>query len=218
MSETFEKPKGFKKKLENFWYHYKIAVMLGAFFLASFTVLAVDYLKKKEPDMILSYVSQTYANEAQFKRVEDKLKDIIGDVNGDDRKTLVYSLMVIREKSISNYDIDKQQQFNYSFLNNNSRLYIIEDTFFMQKQDFFEPLEGILPEESLKGGLKNKEGQICAIPLAGNTVAAEMSFDRPELYIAVKRIIESEKDRAFVNEQHEKAKEVLRYIVEEGEK
>lgn len=218
MSETFEKPKGLKKKLENFWYHYKIAVMIGAFFLASITILAVDYLKKREPDMTLCYVSETYANEVQFKRIEDKFKEIIGDINGDGRETLVYSLMVIREKSISNYDVDKQQQFNYSFLHNSSRLYIIEDTFFMQKQDFFEPLEGVVAEEYLTDGLKNKEGEICAIPLSGNTVAAEMSFDRPELYIAVKRIIESEKNAPFIREQHEKAKEVLRYIVEEGKK
>ena len=80
MSETFEKPKGFKKKLENFWYHYKIAILVGAFLAASATFLAVDYLKKREPDMILCYVSETYGDTTQFMRIEDKLKEIVGDI------------------------------------------------------------------------------------------------------------------------------------------
>ncbi len=212
MAETFEKPKGFKKKLENFWYHYKAAVLIVAFFVFSATYLAVDYLRKKEPDMVLAYVSETYGDQTQFLRVEEELKQVIGDVNGDGRKQLNYRLIVIRE-DFTSYDVDKTQHFNYSFLDKNARLFIIEDKFFEQKKDYFEPLKGIVPDELLEGGLKNDAGEVCAIPLLESAVAEKMDFARPELYVGIKRMIDTEKHEKLVPLQHEKSKEVIRYIM-----
>lgn len=216
MAEKYEKPKGFRKKLENIWYHYKITILICAFFVISISFLATDYIKKQDPDMVLTYVGEAYGDQTQFKRVEDSLKEVIGDVNGDGRKQLNYRLIVIRN-DWTTYDVDKKQHFNYSFIDKDVRLYIIEDKFFEQKKPFFEPLEGIVPDEYLAGGLTNEEGQVCALPLVNSSVAAEMDFARPELYVGIKRIIDTEKDQKFVPEQFEKSKEVLRYIVT-GEK
>ncbi len=209
-----EKPKGFLKKLENFWYHNKIVVLIVLFFLCSVIYLGIDYFKKQDPDMTLAYVSETYGDQSQFARVEDRISQIVGDLNNDGKARLNYRLMVIRKGDITNYDVDKEQAFNYSFLDKNVRLYIIEDAFFTDRQLFFEPLEGILAEEHLAGGLKNQEGQVCAIPLAGSKVAETMDFNRPELYVGVKRILDTERSDKLVEKQHEKAKEVLQYIVE----
>ncbi len=212
-----EKPKGFKKKLENFWYHYSIVVCIALFFVASAVYLGIDVIKKRDPDMVLTYVSDTYGDETQFRRAEDAFFRIVGDLNGDGREKLNYRLIVIREKDITNYDVDMQQSFNYSFLDKDVRLYIIEDKFFAEKEAYFEPLEDILPEESLAGGLANAQGQVCALPLRDSAVAAKMHFDREELYVAVKRVMDTEKNDALVKAQHEKAKEVLQYIVEGDE-
>ncbi|MBE7024445.1 MAG: hypothetical protein E7408_00115 [Ruminococcaceae bacterium] len=212
-----EKPKGFFKKTENFWYHYKIVVLIVLFFLCSALFLTADYLKKKDPDMVLAYAGASYGDESQFARAEDAFKAIIGDLNGDGKIQLNYRFMFIRGENITSSDLDKQQGFNYSFLDKNVRLYIIEDALFSEKQLYFEPLEDILPAESLAGGLKNLEGQVCAIPLADKPVAEAMDFNRPELYVAVKRIMDPERNNELVHRQHEKAKEVLKYIAE-GEK
>ncbi len=212
MAETFEKPKGFKKKLENFWYHYSAVVIIVAFLVGTIAFLTVDFLKKKEPDMVLVYVGNTYGDQTQFIRVEEEMKSIIGDVNGDGREKLNYRLIVLR-KDLSSYDVDKDQQFNYAFLDKNARLFIIEDTHFDRKKEYFEPLEGILPAELLAGGLTNDEGQVCAVPLVGSKVAEEMDFARPELYVGIKRIIDTEKHEKFVSAQHEKSKDAIRYIM-----
>ncbi len=214
MSETFEKPKGFKKKLENFWYHNKIAVLLVLFFVASAVYLGVDMLKKQDPDMVLTYVSRTYGDETQFRRIEPTLFSIVGDLNGDGKTKLNYRLLFVRERDITNFDVDVEQAFNYSFLDKNVRLYFIEDALFADKQAYFEPLEEILPEAYLSGGLKNAEGQVCAVPLSESAAAEEMHMNRPEMYVAVKRIMDIEKHDSLCMEQHEKAKEILKYIVE----
>lgn len=214
-----EKPKGFKKKLENFWYHYKIVVLIVLFFVASALYLSWDVLKKQDPDMVLTYAAREYGDQSQFARAEEDFMEIIGDLNGDGKKRLNYRLLVIKEglTQLYSYGMDQQQAFNYSFLDKNVRLYIIEDEFFKEKQAYFEPVDGILPVEATEGGLQNEEGQICAIPLVDKPVAKRMHFDRPELYVAVKRIMDTEKNDSLVEKQHEKAKEVLKFIVEGDE-
>ncbi|MBE7063480.1 MAG: hypothetical protein IJN25_07065 [Clostridia bacterium] len=209
-----EKPQGFRKKIENFWYHYKIVVFIVLFFAFSATYLLIDVIQKQNPDMVLAYVSDTYGDESQFARAEDAISAIIGDINGDGTVKLNYRMMAIRDQNLLSYDVDREQGFNYSFLDKNVRLYIIKDIFFEDKKLFFEPLEGLVSEESLAGGLTNEDGEICAVPLAGKPVAETMDFSRPELYVGIKRIMDTEKHDKLVYTQHEKAKEVLKYIVE----
>ena len=217
MAETFEKPKGFKKKIENFWYHYKIPALLGLFFLGSALFLGIDVVKTKNPDMVVTYVSEKYGDESQFRRIEPEFYDILGDINGDGKTKVNYRLILMREKSFFNGGMDIEQSYNYSFLDKNVRLYFLEDAYFPARQAYFEPLEGILPEECLANGLKNEEGQVCAVPLAGTKAGKEMQMDRPEMYVAVKRIMDTEKRDSLVAVQHEKAKEIIKFMMEEDE-
>lgn len=209
-----EKPKGFRKKLENFWYHYKIVVLIVAFFACSAAFLITDAVKKRDPDMIIGYASETYGDESQFGRVESELFRIMGDINGDGKTKINYRLMVMRGNDMYSYGLNQEEHFNHSFIDKNVRLYIIEDTFFDGKQLYFEPLEGILPPEKLEGGLKNENGEVCAAPLLGCPVAEKMDFSRPELYIALKRTMDTERHDALVPKQKERAEAMLKYIIE----
>ncbi len=216
MAEKFEKPKGFWKKLENFWYHHQIATLVTAFLICSAIFLTVDYVKKQDPDMVLCYAGEAFGDRTQFVRAEEGLCAVVGDINGDGKVKLNYRIMVLRNSGLE-LTVDNEQHFNYSFIDKNARLFIIEDKFFDQKKIYFEPLEGILPDELLKDGLKNDEGQVCVVPIAGSEVAKTMDFARPELYVGIKKMIDTEKHEKLVPAQFEKSKELLRYIVT-GEK
>ncbi len=214
-----EKSQGFSQKLENFWYHYKIVVLIVFFFALSGTYLAVDYITKKEPDMVFTYVGEAYGDESQFARGEEVLLPLVGDLNGDGKEKINYRILVVRPGTVgAAYDyVNKEQGFNYSFLDKNVRLYFIEKSFLEAKEVYFEPLDSLLSEEQLARGYKNAEGEVCAVPLAGARLAKTMDFDREEMYIAVKRIMDTERHDALVPIQHEKAKEVLQYIIEGDE-
>lgn len=212
-----EKPKGFIKKLDNFWYHYKIIVLIALFFIGSGLFLLSDFLRKQDPDLVLGYVSETYGDESQFARVEPELFRIMGDINGDGKTKINYRLMVIRGNDMYSYSLNQEEHFNHSFLDKDVRLYIIEDKFFEEKQAYFEPLTDILPPEMLEGGLKNEDGEICAAPLLGRPVAEKMDFSRPELYIALKRTMDTEKHDALIPVKKEKAEAILKYIIEGNE-
>ncbi len=214
MSETFEKPKGFKKKLENIWYHYKIVILIVTFLVASGIYLGIDVLKKQDPDMVVAYVSETYGDETQFRRIEDAVYSIVGDINGDGRVRMNYRTIYMHAKKMSGYDIDVEQAYHFTFLDSQVRLFFIEDAYFEEKQGYFLPLEGILSPKSLENGLKNAEGEVCAVPLQGSQIAGKMHLDRPGLYLGVKRVISSERNNPLCEIQLEKAKEVAKYIME----
>lgn len=212
-----EKPKGFIKKLDNFWYHYKIVVLIALFFICSGLFLLGDFFRKQDPDLVFGYVSETYGDESQFARVEPELFRIMGDINGDGKTKINYRLMVIRGNDMYSYGLNQEEHFNHSFLDKDVRLYIIEDKFFEGKQAYFEPLTDILPPKMLEGGLKNENGEICAAPLLGRPVAEKMDFSRPELYIALKRTMDTEKHDGLVPVKKEKAEAILKYIIEGNE-
>ncbi len=215
MAETFEKPKGFKKKAENFWYHYKVLILLGLFFLCSAVYLGIDMVKTKNPDMVITYVGETYGDESQFRRIEPEVYEILGDVNGDGKTMVNYRLFFMREKTFYNRGMDIEQSYYYSFLDKNVRMFFLEEAYFADRQAYFEPLEGVLPAQRLVNGLKNEEGQVCAVPLAGTVGGKKMQLDRPDMYVAIKRIMDTEKRDSLVPIKHEKAKEILQYITQE---
>ncbi len=214
MAEQFEKPKGFKKKLENFWYHYKGVVLLVAFLLFSVIYLGADVMRKQDPDMTTVYVSDVYGSETQFRRVEPAVAEIVTDLNGDGRVRLNYRMLIVKKKDVSKLDMDYMQAFNYSFLDKDTRLYFLEERFAKEKEDYFVPLDDVLPPQLLEKGIKNKEGRVYAVPMEGSAVAEEMNLARPGMYMAVKRIMDTEKQHAYLETQQEKAKRTVKYILE----
>ncbi len=209
-----EKPKGFKQKWENYWYHHKFETLIALFFVASALVLGIDVAQKKDPDMVIAYVSEAYGDEMQFRHVEDSFRHIVGDINGDGFEKINYRFMVIRKTFMDSYSLSQEQHFNYSFLDKDVRLYIIEEKFFGEKALYFEPLEDLVPADVLEGGLRNAEGEICAVPLLSCALAADMDCAREELYVALKRKMDTEKHDKLVPLQQEKAFSLLRYIIE----
>lgn len=74
------------KWLDNFWYHYKWPVIVGAFFITVFVICTVQMFTKESYDMYVRYVGNAIITDTQYKDVEASLKNIGGDVNGDGEK------------------------------------------------------------------------------------------------------------------------------------
>lgn len=214
-----EKWKAFRKKVENFWYHHKIVTCIVLFYVAAGLYLGMDVVKKRDPDMVFTYVGEAYGDQSQFARAESVLLPLVGDLNGDGKEKINYRMLVVRPGTIAAaYDaVNKEQGFNYSFIDKNVRLYFIEKKFLEEKEAYFEPLDSLLSEETLARGYKNAAGEVCAVPLSGNALAKKMDFDREGMYLAVKRVLDVERPDDLVKAQHAKAIEVLQYIIEGNE-
>ena len=72
--------------LDNFWYHYKWPVIIGAFFLTVFIICTVQMVTRESYDLYVRYVGNAVITETQYKDMESSLENLGGDVNGDGEK------------------------------------------------------------------------------------------------------------------------------------
>lgn len=76
------KPLTFKKKLENFWYHYKVPFIIGVAAFALFGYMIYDLIVKVNPDItIISVVDNGLYS--RMDDLEDYLELYCEDLNGD---------------------------------------------------------------------------------------------------------------------------------------
>lgn len=215
MSRDDKKTKTFKQKWENFWYYHKVHVFIAAFFLFAIGFLTVDVMKKHNPDYTVGYVGSFYVDQTQLQAYEPVFKEIVGDLNGDGRVLINYQTIVVSKNIMTNWDIDTEQQMNYSFVGGEIRLYIIEEKYIKDHEQYFEPLDGIIDEAFLKGGYKNREGKTILLPLKDTPVLKKMEINSDSLYIGIRGIAFIEQNDEFVKSRHEKSKEILKYIIGE---
>lgn len=74
------------KWLDNFWYHYKWPVIIGAFFITVFAICTAQMVTRESYDMYVRYVGNAVITETQYKDMESTLEKLGGDVNGDGEK------------------------------------------------------------------------------------------------------------------------------------
>ena len=78
-----EPPKGFKAKWQNFWYHYKWPVVLGALAVVAVIILVAQMVNREHPDyhMIIASTKNlpVPANDAFAAELEQYGRDLNGD-------------------------------------------------------------------------------------------------------------------------------------------
>ena len=79
-------------KLDNFWYHYKWGVIIGAFFLVVLIVGLVQIFNRTATDAAVTFAGPAYISPNQCAEIETELGKIIPeDYTGDGNKTVKFS-------------------------------------------------------------------------------------------------------------------------------
>ncbi len=80
--EESQQPMSFKKKLENFWYHYKIQFIVAVAVIVFGGYMVIDLITKTNPDIaIISVVDNGLYN--RMGDLEDYFEQYCEDLNGD---------------------------------------------------------------------------------------------------------------------------------------
>ncbi len=96
-------------KLDNFWYHYKWVVIIGAFFLVVLIVGIVQIFNRTAIDAAVTFAGPAYISPNQCAAIETELGKIIPeDYTGDGNKTVKFSNYTIYYESDLN-GIDSTQ-------------------------------------------------------------------------------------------------------------
>ena len=142
----------FKEKLANFWYHYKIPVIVITLALMAVGYITYDTLSREKPDV---YVLCTCANGIDFKldKLEEYFESFCPDVNGDGK----IHVQIISAPSSEDFQLNNASQAKISAqLQTTDTIFVLTDD---ERYDLTQDVDefGHLTEDSyiFAGTLKN---------------------------------------------------------------
>ena len=126
-----------KAALENFWYHYKIPVLIAAAILAVGSYLLVQQVKTVPADYEAALVSSEYYSDEQLAALQEMLAAAGTDTNGDGN--IVVAVHRFRLKiGADGQDSAEIGALDADLVGNRSGLFLLEDP-----QAFEEATNGI---------------------------------------------------------------------------
>jgi len=212
-----------RSKWENFWYYYKMHVIAGIFVAVVLAMSLKDCANNITPDVNISYVGSGYMTEEVVQEFKDKLSDVIIDVNGDEKKEILFQVLTITdEKSEANFVV--QQKAVAEMAVGDTKLYLLDKESYQifGTQGAFEPLDDIAekygisaetdPDLWLKATGTNKE-HIYALPLKGSLLLKELQIKDDDIYIALRPLSDKDKENQRKQQEYQNAKIIFEELL-----
>lgn len=215
-----------KKKWDNFWYYYKIHVIVGVFVAILLAITLKDCAANISPDVTISYIGGSYVPEDVSLALKEKLMEagIVQDANRDGKNELVFQAMTLSDEIKSEQDIAMQQKVMVVLATGDSQVFLLDKTYFTRygEQGAFEPLDNLVdrygidfekhPEIKLTVSEMN-ETHVYALPVKGNKLLEDLGFKTEDTYIAIRAQGVQEKQKEKQRIINENAYAVLNEIM-----
>jgi len=159
-----------KRKFDNFWYHYKFAVLIGVAVLAFVIFCVVQCASRVKGDVTIAYIGGQSFDSEMYEDLQRALNEMLGeDYNGDGKihaefTQFIYmtEIQLENERAKGNpVDIQgiitAQTQIELEFAAGNIVIYFIDRDVYRQyarRGGLFMPIEdalGYVPEEAFDG-------------------------------------------------------------------
>ena len=137
--ESYDKGKLTPKQwIENIWYHYKWAIILGGLIIAFVAIALVQFLSNKEPDVRIMHVGPMYISPAANDKIEATLAPMSGDYNDDGEVNINILDITINKFSVEGSDVvynyDKNNEgytrFQTEIRAGDSIIYLLDEPYF----------------------------------------------------------------------------------------
>ena len=201
----------FKKKLENFWYYYKAHTIFALFTVLFIVISTVQCSKKIEYDMSFAHVGSSYIATEQ---IEQSLKKIVPDINGDGKVNIYFDSIIIPEKPASDSDFNMIDKLTITFVDGSTRIFIMEKDFFNVElyAEMFQPLEGIIDNKYLENGAKFK-GKAIGISSMDCPFLTENNMADENLYVGILTVTPADKDKDKINGIYKASENILKEFI-----
>ncbi len=175
------KPRTFREKWDNYWYHYKGRTILIVFLVAVFGFTGWQFVTKEKPDYVVMTAFDKALAPDIIYCIEDYLAPYGEDINGDGKVIVdVYDV-----STSSNNDIQKSNatKMMAELQNGEIMLFIVDDVYFdmLYELDVFEENEFF----------KERDGFACSLresDLTDKLNSIQAKFINHDYYIA-KRVV-----------------------------
>lgn len=144
MNDT--KPRGFKKNVENIWYHYKYVILIALAALIMVSVALAQSISKKDPDISVYHISTVGLTASSQDNFRESMKLIADDYNGDGQVVIDFKEEVyVPEKVNTNpNELSASDRFNLELALGDCVVYIMDGTFYRGNKDYMCTLESVL--------------------------------------------------------------------------
>lgn len=140
-----KKPKTFKEKIENIWYHYKALIIVGAVIVLALGYITVTSVNKKEPDLRVVVYDNRVVPDMYLVDMENYFKTFCKDYNGDGEVvvTIMNCSFETGQSSAEYQQIMQQKLSSIVVTDKEAMLFVTSDT-------GYEYLQGIVDTPFLK--------------------------------------------------------------------
>ena len=106
LKQNIQENGGFQHWFVNvFWYHYKWPLLIGVVVLGIIVFITVDSLRKERYDTTVVIATDYYVDEAQLDALDDVLKPVVGDLDGNGKVSINYAVLYV-----GNTEVGRQNQ------------------------------------------------------------------------------------------------------------
>lgn len=153
-----------KKKLENFWYYYKVHVIVAVIVVVVIGVLVKQCSEVVEPDLTVMIASSSVnLTEQQLTSIENMLAKYTADVNGDGKKVVDCENFYLGENQDPQMRYALMQKLMAEIAATDNSIFITDDNYYNQlmqnESRFFYKLNNVYP-----GGPETDRVEISKLP------------------------------------------------------
>ena len=202
----------YKKKIENFWYYYKIHFIVGVFVVISLGMILKDCAANVSPDVTITYIGEHVVRNTVSNKLENYLleEELIEDANNDGETALFFQTLTVSNEIRSEQDMAMQEKIMLVLAAGDSQVYLLDRMQFERfvRQGVFASLDHLAQEYNLdlkqnpevklaiedifivkedeeKEGKTQREEYVYAFPIENNTLLQELGFETQGMYIAL---------------------------------
>lgn len=204
----------FKKKWENYWYHYKFHTLFILFVIILAIVGFKSCADNEEIDLHMVFLSDTYLSPEASEKLENTLAEegLVPDIDGDGVSNFFMDSITIGFDADSNNDMTIAQKLQ-------TVIYAGQHTLMLVHEYGLEDYDGVFEDISHKAdsGMKTfvspEEKFVSGISVEGNTLLEEAGINTDKLYVAMRRRSIKEAEKNANKEGFDSAYDVMDYIL-----
>lgn len=210
---TKEKREEFRRKWDNYWYHYKWHTWAAVFIACCMLMYIGDLLRKKDYDINVAYISRSYTNFDEDAIFEKRVAEYVPDYNGDGESTVKFYNYAIPESPRSQEEFDQQMAMlaraRVELTDGNTFIFIVDDDIY----DYFEMDDGTSDIDYMQSDRIVEKRRFM---LEGHELTEGLMIDDNDVFIVFRSMVgfkEGSSKYEKADKKREQSKEVLENIV-----
>lgn len=138
--------KSFVKMVENIWYHYKWAIIIGSLALVMLIAGLMQLASQKAPDVFIYHVSSEGVTVKSVERLTDSLSELASDYNRDGVVNVDFKEEIYVPDAISAGEgqLSVTDSFNLELFAGECVIYIMDESFYLGNRDYMVDLVDVL--------------------------------------------------------------------------